>query len=293
MRVSRSLVTTLCVVVLPLAASAHGYAGKRFFPATMAVDDPFVADEAGFLFSHNKDDSNSHVNDLSAEYAKTITPNFALSIGTDYMRVNPETGRTETGFGNTEIGAKYLLYKNADHESIISVGATAELGGTGDSAVGAESSSTISPTLYFGKGMGDLPDSLQYLRPLAITGTIGPSLNASNKFDTENIDTGFTISYDLGYLQHYVKDVGIGPDLSRVIPIIEVPLSTCTTGECSGQVTGTVNPGILWRGDNIQLGLEAMIPVNSASGSHTGVMAQLHFYMDDIYPHSLGRPIFR
>src|SRR5260370_201145 len=29
----------------PAAALAHGLAGKRFFPATLATDDPFVSDE--------------------------------------------------------------------------------------------------------------------------------------------------------------------------------------------------------------------------------------------------------
>src|SRR5437588_13080189 len=30
---------------LPAPAFAHGVVGKRFFPATLATDDPFVADE--------------------------------------------------------------------------------------------------------------------------------------------------------------------------------------------------------------------------------------------------------
>ena len=32
-------------IVAPDAAQAHGFAGKRFFPATLATEDPFVADE--------------------------------------------------------------------------------------------------------------------------------------------------------------------------------------------------------------------------------------------------------
>jgi hypothetical protein len=39
---------TLGVLASALLASnafAHGVAGKRFFPATLATDDPFVADE--------------------------------------------------------------------------------------------------------------------------------------------------------------------------------------------------------------------------------------------------------
>jgi hypothetical protein len=35
-----------------------------------------------------------------------------------------------------------------------------------------------------------------------------------------------------------------------------------------------------------------MIPVNRQSGGNVGVIAQLHFFLDDIFPNSLGRPIF-
>jgi hypothetical protein len=35
----------LASVIAADAASAHGIAGKRFCPATLATDDPFVADE--------------------------------------------------------------------------------------------------------------------------------------------------------------------------------------------------------------------------------------------------------
>jgi hypothetical protein len=35
-----------------------------------------------------------------------------------------------------------------------------------------------------------------------------------------------------------------------------------------------------------------MIPVNRDSGSNVGVIGQLHFYLDDIAPTTLGRPLF-
>jgi hypothetical protein len=35
-----------------------------------------------------------------------------------------------------------------------------------------------------------------------------------------------------------------------------------------------------------------MIPVNSRTGSDVGFIVQLHFYLDDLFPHSLGRPLF-
>jgi hypothetical protein len=60
-----------------------------------------------------------------------------------------------------------------------------------------------------------------------------------------------------------------------------------------GTTTGTLNPGLIWSGQYIQLGVEAIVPVNRATGSNMGVLAQLHFYIDDIFPHSLGTPIFK
>jgi hypothetical protein len=292
MRASTRFVTAMAFLVLPGLAMAHGYAGKRFFPAAMAVDDPFVADEAGIRLSRGKDESNTATTDLAFDYAKTITPSFALSIGGDYLKVKPQDDVAQYGLANTVIGAKYLLFKNDAREMLLSVGANLELGGTGASRVGAESRSTLSPAIFFGKGFGDLSESARYLRPLAVTVSVAAGFS-THSFNARSMETGFTVSYDLGYLQNYVKDVGLGKPFNRMIPIVEVPLSTCTTGDCSGRTTGTVNPGVIWYGRNYQFGLEAAIPVNHASGSHTGVIAQIHFYIDDLFPNSLGRPIFK
>ena len=56
--------------------------------------------------------------------------------------------------------------------------------------------------------------------------------------------------------------------------------------------TGTVNPGVIYVANKYQLGVEAIIPVNRASGDDVGVIGQLHLYLDDIFPNSLGRPLF-
>jgi hypothetical protein len=42
----------------------------------------------------------------------------------------------------------------------------------------------------------------------------------------------------------------------------------------------------------LQFGVEAIIPVNSQSGTNVGVIAQLHIYLDDLFPRSIGKPIF-
>jgi hypothetical protein len=60
------------------------------------------------------------------------------------------------------------------------------------------------------------------------------------------------------------------------------------------RTTGTVNPGVIYVADKFQLGFEAIIPVNRASGDGVGVIGQLHLYLDDIFPiQSAGRCSWR
>jgi hypothetical protein len=103
---------------------------------------------------------------------------------------------------------------------------------------------------------------------------------------------GFAVEYSFPYLQSFVQDVGLAAPFNRMIPVVEFAMSTALDRGASG-TTGTINPGIIWAGTYFQLAAEAQIPVNKASGRHTGWIVQLHFYLDDLFPNSLGRPIFR
>lgn len=307
----------LLILMMPAASWAHGFAGKRFFPTTFAVEDPFVSDELSFLVSHIKEpaageEPPAKSTELSLEYSKRITQHIGLSIGEGYRFLNLEGDGTENGFGNLELGAKYQFFTSEAHETILSIGLGAELGGTGNERVGAESFSVISPALFFGKGFGDLPESLKYLRPLAVTGVIGPNYptrkenvsyvinedTGEEETDLElNPDTltwGISIQYSLIYLQSFVKDVGLGDPLKRMVLVVELPMETCLNRGCEGhgETTGTINPGIVWVGKYIQLGLAAQIPVNSTTGKNTGVLGLMHLFIDDLFPKGIGRPIF-
>jgi hypothetical protein len=46
------------------------------------------------------------------------------------------------------------------------------IGHSGAQAVGADTPNTIQPAAFFGKGFGNLPDWLCWLRPFAVTGAI-------------------------------------------------------------------------------------------------------------------------
>lgn len=291
-------------------AAAHGFAGKRFFPATLATEDPFVADELSLpTISSRKaagegDEPAAHESSASLEFSKRITPKFGIGFGASHLRLHPEGEDVQKGFDNYSASAKYQLYESDAHEAIVSIGADWDIGGTGSKSVGAESFSTVTPAVFFGKGFGDLPEGAKYLRPLALTGAAGvaiPSrshstLTAENgDIETERhphvLELGLALQYSLPYLQSFVKDVGLGAPFDRMIPVVEFSLEK-PFDRGGGPTTGTVNPGLLWAGQHMQFGLEAIIPVNGRSGSGVGVLAQLHFFLDDLFPKTIGRPLF-
>lgn len=301
----------LLILLVPVSSWAHGFAGKRFFPTTFAVDDPFVSDELSLLFNHVKqpgegDKPPARTTALSLEYSKRITPNLGISIGEEFRHLNFKGQGSESGFGNLELGAKYQFLTNEEHETILSVGVGVELGGSGNRRVGADSFSTISPALFFGKGFGDLPETVNFLRPLAVTGVIGPNFPTRSKNVAVNADSGeadiernpdtltwaFTIQYSLIYLQSFVKDVGLGVPFNRMVALVEFPMETCLNRGCKGQTTGTVTPGIVWVGKYIQIGVAVQIPINARSGRNVGILGLVHFFLDDLFPKGIGRPIF-
>jgi hypothetical protein len=308
---ARLLLPILCTC---LAASdalfAHGLAGKRFFPATLVTEDPFVADELSLptvsyqKFNASGDEPASKETALSVDIAKRITSNFGVGLGATYKQIEPEGGDRARGFDNLEASLKYQFYKSDPRETILSAGLDVDIGGSGSKRIGAESFSTFTPSLFFGKGFGDLPDGMEMLTPLAVTGQIGvsiPSRSSSTTFDEEGeaiierhpnfLQWGFAFQYSLIYLQSFVKDVGLRDPWNRLIAVVEVPLSTGLNRGATG-TTGTINPGLIWAGRYAQLALEAQIPINNRSGRGVGWIAQLHFYLDDMFPATLGRPIF-
>ena len=311
-----AVITAACfaaLFVLSRTASAHGFAGARFFPATLSTDDPFVNDELSLptvssIVTPNA--GGTRDTEIAVDIAKRITPNFGVELGESFMNLKPPHERWANGFGNLELGAKYEFFENDEHELILSLGADVEIGGTGNKRVGADSFTTWVPALFFGKGFGDLPDELSFLKPLALTGVVGVAIptSASTRTATQNeatrereieielhpdlLEWGFAVEYSIIYLEEQVKDIGLRAPFDRFIPLVEIALETPLDRGQGGQTTGTINPGLIWSGKYFQIGAEAVIPINSRTGSDVGFIAQLHFYLDDLFPHSLGRPLF-
>ena len=292
-------VSIITFVAAPLSAFSHGFAGDRFFPATLTTDDPFAASELSLpTFSEIRQPGQPPVKvfDISTDLSLLVLPRTALTIGDGYSIQKVASQSAQTGFDNAALNVLYEFFENDKHEAIASIGLTWDIGGSGSKSLGNDSFSTLTPTFYFGKGFGDLPDSLPFLRPYAITGTLGLGIPSSSGTQSapnpDTLEWGLALEYSLIYLQEHVKDIGLKAPFNRLIPLVEFSMSTPLNRGVDKLTTGTINPGVIWSGQYFQVGIEAMIPVNNLSGHNVGVIAQLHFYLDDLLPKIFGKPLF-
>jgi len=53
-----------------------------------------------------------------------------------------------------------------------------------------------------------------------------------------------------------------------------------------------MNPGIAYVAKTYQVGIEAIVPLNSEGGRNVGMRAQLLLFLDDLLPSIFGKPIF-
>jgi hypothetical protein len=299
-----------CSIVFAAGAHAHGFAGDRFFPATLQTDDPFVADEASLLtLTKNPDDpTGGQSYNVEADIAKRLTTDFGLTAAYSWNYFQPKGAPAQYGFAGLTTGAQYQLFIDAPHEFMGLAGLDVDWAHTG--AVnhgGADDHTTLTPVFDFGKGFGDLPDSLLWLKPFAITGNIGASfptrVNSNGTLNQDTFNAGFAIEYSLEYLEHHVKDVGISAPFDRLIPLVEITTTTPFnrgldldsgfTNHTGNATVGVVAPGVIWAGQFYQIGAEAIIPYGEGQGHGVGGFIQFHLFLDDVFPNSIGRPILK
>jgi hypothetical protein len=293
-----SAAAALIVACWMSTAHAHGIAGDRLFPATLTIDDPAVGDELSLptiSAIHNsaaKDGSasGSRQIDIGAEWDKRITERLGLGINVDHTTIGQDGGSTLNGWQNVTGTLKYQTYVNPAHEFMSSLGVIREFGHTGSPRVQDNTFGSTTPTAYFGKGLGDLP--IGVLRPFAVTGTVGYQFSDKPNVSADQWAFGASLQYSVPYLQAEVKDFGLPPILGRLIPVVELAMTTPSKGAPGSATVGTVSPGVLYSGDVWQFGVEALLPATKATNTGVGVLAQFHLFLDDVFPNSLGRPLF-
>jgi hypothetical protein len=295
-RLAAGALASAFVALGTAAAHAHAVCGDRIFPATLGIDDPGVTDELALpnvsYVPFNSD--GAHELDAGFSWTKTITPGLSVVIGSGPTWEHPG------GYGwnplDTELQYQALCVPDA--EFMFKVGFDISWAGTGTGILaGSGGQNTYSPLVDGGLGFGWLPPALKNLRPFAITAEFsttspGEAVTAS----VPNVSTfnwGFTLQYSLPYFSSHVAAID-NDFLKHLIPVAEFTFQTpIHNGGAAGQPqTGFFQPGAIYITDKWQLALEAMVPMTGASGHGVGVIGQLDFYLDDIFPDSLGRPIF-
>ncbi|HLC05252.1 MAG TPA: hypothetical protein VJK02_19640, partial [Anaerolineales bacterium] len=240
--------------------------------------------------------------ELELEIQKRLSPNFSLGFGGAYRIIKPSGGHGEEhgeegeheesngtayGFSNPTVSLRYQFLRDSVSELAGTMALNITPGGVGAKRVGALSETILTPALQIGKGFGDLPDAAGWMKPFAVTSSLGFNIFTGGS-ETEELDNslewGVTVMYSIPYLQSFVKDMGIPWPLNRLIPIIEFNGETLLSGHNSGETTAFANPGLIWAGKYIQLAVEAKIPLNDISGRNVGILGMIHFFLDDIAP---------
>lgn len=294
-------------------AFAHGVAGPRVFVNTLLLDDPAVTDEASLpTVSWQRPPGGSPANayDFNFEFDKRITDRLGVVLNDGYsFQTNPGAKNT-SGWQNLFLTLKYQAYVNPAHEALVSFGVIRQFARTGSASLDNDDVGSTTPTLYWGKGLGDL--KIGYLRPLAITGTFGfqiadkklsatsapidvdspvaPAVLFNNGSENRWVG-GLSLQYSLPYLQSQVRDLGLPKFLARVTPLVELAWSSPASHPHSLGTQYLFGVGAVYTAETYSLGVEALIPANGQSGRAVGAIAQFHLFLDDLFPNTIGKPL--
>ena len=297
------------------AALAHAVCGNRVYPVTLTLDDPGVADEVTIpqvTYLREAADGGpgpSHDTNIAFEYDKRLTETFGLGLNDDYNVNQQSNAKTQTGWDDFSLTAKWAKCIDPDADLQIGFGVVREFGRTGTSHIGADQYGNTAPTIYLGKGLDEVP--IPMLQPLQFTGELGYAIadresKQSNFMDPKtglittvanngyaNAWSGaFSVQYSIPFLQNQIKDFGLPEPFAHLVPVAEFSWSSTAKSSGGGPTSWTVAPGFIYLRSWYQVGVEALVPLDKAAGTNVGVVVQVHVFLDDLYPHGIGAPLF-
>jgi hypothetical protein len=183
---------------------------------------------------------------------------------------------SRSGFDTTNLTIKGEVYRNDLHETLVAAGLSWGIGHSGAQGIGANSPDLIIPGIFFGKGFGDLPDNLSWLRPFGITGAFTlehPMTGAAVNFGvddqtgqlspmvTRKVDTlhwGLAVEFSTLYLTNRFTPGKLPKQepLNQLVPLVEFSFVS-PRGE---KTSATMNPGLSYVAVTWQVALEAIVP---------------------------------
>jgi len=293
-------VATIAFLAMSAASAlAQTKVGDRVFLHTIFVGQPGVSDDLTLpSFSWSKSSDGTPATSLSSILSKRITENVGVVITEPSWThvASSEFVPAVSGFQNLTTAFKYMALQDAERQLMMCLGLQVEWGNTGSSAIGVRSFSTISPQIYIGKGFGDLPPELSWLRPLALTGQFGLAVptkhtDLSDPFAITGAPTVFNWGVSLQYNPINPSD----NSSFHLAPLLEASFQTPVAGALPGLnvTTGSVGAGVALSTKGFQFTTEATFPISSLSGRGVGVVASLTFSFSELAPQTLGKPLFR
>jgi hypothetical protein len=274
-------------------AHAHGVVGQRSFIEPFITEDVNPKNE--FVIARPEWDHSRDGRTLSLGFGleKKISDRFSLTLDSEWDDITPKP-RDEphaSGFNNLGITLKYAFFINPEHEAITSV-ALESTAPTGTEQVGAEKDWSFKPFLLYGKGAGDLPNTLKYLRPLAVQGDAGFEIS-TDQDRTTTLAHNIAVEYSIPYLQSFVRDFGLRWPFNALIADTEFNFEHGVNGEEHGKTAAFVTPGFVYMDRYVEVGVAGRFPLNARAHEELdwGIVWIVDIFIDDIFPWTRWQPI--
>ncbi|WP_197679541.1 hypothetical protein [Bradyrhizobium ottawaense] len=247
----------------------------------------------------------SPTNRINWSFTRLLTPTVGIVVDNSWIARNWGVSK-RSGFDATNVGLKWEVFRDNPHEMLLSASLAWGIGHSGAQGVNASAPDTIKPGIFFGKGFGDLPNSVSWLRPFGITGAIvlehptgsvssnlgiDPISGQLGPMQTHNVDIlhwGFAVEFSTLYLtSRFTGGPPKDEPLNQLVPLVEFAFDSAQGTKSNA----TMNPGLSYVAVTWQIAVEAIVPLNSASGHTIGGRAQLLLFLDDLAPSLFGKPL--
>jgi hypothetical protein len=273
-------------------AGGHGVVGQRTFI------EPFITEDANpkneFVVARPEWTQSRDGHELSEAFGleKRLADRLSLTLDSAWDHVSPDASDepSESGFDNLGITLKYAFFVDPDRESIASF-AVESTAPTGSAGLGAEKDWAFKPFFLYGRGFGDLPNPLRYLRPLAVQGDFGPEVSTGPGTVT-TFAHDICLQYSIPYLQAAVRDFGIGWPFNDLIAVTEFNFEHGVHGEGASSDVVSMTPGIVYMDRYIEIGFGGRVPLSGDARDEFdwGIIGIVDLFIDDIFPWSRWQP---
>ncbi len=290
-----SMIGVLFIGMIPESSFGHGVIGKRLFVEPIATEDANIFSEYDLVIpSYIKGEEGDEL-ELGTSFTLRLTERLGVEIEAEWTARNPDEGSSDTLFNNIELVMKYVAHTDPRREWIATAALIVELP-VGENDEEVDNFTSFGTGIFYGKGMGNLPESLKFFRPFMLQGDFVVEHGLTNDVEesANTLKYDVALYYSLPYLQQFVKDVGIPAPFSRLFPMIELNVEQVLNGEDRGDREVFIRPGFMWVGKSVQVGLAAIVPANSKAREEAdyGVTGIISLFLDDYFPKQFKDPFF-